>query len=467
MTRFSWLTKTALPAGAVAVSLAVAGVVSASGAVADDASPFDVETVASGLDHPWSVAFLPDGGLLVTELTGQLRVIRDGAVSGPVAGVPEVLFGGQGGLSDVVLHPDFATNKLVYLTWSAATDKGNTLFVGRGTFTGDALAGFETIFEADAHRRTRVHYGARMAFLPDGTFIVTSGDGFDYRERAQKLDDHFGTTIRLNADGSVPADNPFAGDEAALDSIYTYGHRNPQAVVFDPATGVLYSNEHGPQGGDEINVLEPGANFGWPLATFGVDYSGAYITPHTDHEGTVQPLHQWTPSIAPSAMAVYRGDAFADWNGDLLVTALAAGNVTELADRNLRRVDLEDGAVVADIPLRVDVPGDADGTARLRDVRVAPDGSIYILTDGEDGAVLRLTPEGGMASIPAAAQSEEAAEEAAEESAAVPGEGALDDASATADQIGAGISGAAEEAAGAVEEAVEDAAGDASGTAAE
>lgn len=436
-------------------ALALAGIAGPA-ALAEEASPFGVETVASGLDYPWSVAFLPDGGLLVTELTGQLRVVRDGTVSEPVAGVPEVLFGGQGGLSDVVLHPDFAENNLVYLTWSGATDKGNTLFVGRGTFTGDALEGFETIFEADAYRTTRVHYGARLAFLPDGTFVVASGDGFDYRENAQMLDDHFGTTLRLNADGTVPSDNPFTDDADALDEIYTYGHRNQQAVVYDAANDALYLHEHGPQGGDEINVLEPGANYGWPLATFGVDYSGAYISPHTEYEGTVQPLHQWTPSIAPAGMAIYRGDAFADWDGDLLVTALAPGNVAAYADRNLRRIDLENGEVVADIPLRVAVPGDEAGTtARLRDVRVAPDGSVFVLTDGEGGEILRLTPEGGMPAPEPAPLPEEAA-------AAEPGGGALEDAADTARRVETGVEDLAEEAAGeasgAVEEAAEEAA---------
>lgn len=411
----NWVTRAFAAAGMLA--LAAAGSAFWPGAArADAASPFKIEVVAAGLDHPWSLAFLPDGGYLVTELTGQLRVIRNGEISAPVAGVPEVVYGGQGGLFDVVLHPDYAQNQLIYLTWSAATDKGNTLRVGRGRFTGSALEDFEVIFEANAYRTTKVHYGGRLVFLPDGTFVVTSGDGFDYREEAQNLANHFGTTIRLNADGSVPADNPFAGDDGALDEIYTYGHRNPQGLAFDPDSATLYLNEHGPRGGDEINVLEPGANYGWPLATYGMDYSGAYVSPYTEYEGTVPPIHHWTPSIAPSGMAVYRGTAFADWAGDLLVTALAPGNVPELADRNLRRIDMENGAVAADIALRVIVPGAGDDTPRLRDVRVAPDGSLFILTDGEGGAVLRLVPEGGMpapqAALPATPASGRALEAA-------------------------------------------------------
>jgi len=353
---------------------------------------FSVETIAEGLDYPWSLAFLPNGDMLVTELTGQLRLITGGVLAdAPVAGTPEVLFGGQGGLSDVVLHPDFATNRMVYLTYSAARDAGNTLVVGRGVFTGSALEDFEVIYEADAYRTTKVHYGARMTFLPDGTFVVTSGDGFDYREQAQNNANDFGALIRLTDDGGVPADNPFVGVDGARDVIYSYGHRNPQAVVYDPASGILYENEHGARGGDEINVITPGANYGWPLATHGLDYSGAYVTPYTEYEGTEQPLTHWTPSIAPSAMALVSGPMFSEWQGDLLVTALAAGNVADLADRNLRRVTVENGQFVSEEAIRVAVPGAEDGsTARLRDVRMAPDGSIYILTDGPGGQVLRL-----------------------------------------------------------------------------
>ncbi len=393
----------------LAGSIAAAGLI-AMPALARDvtAAPegqFTVETVVQGLDHPWSIAFLPDGDMLVTELTGQLRLIDgEGVVQEAIAGVPEVVFGGQGGLSDVVLHPDFAANKLVYLTYSAKRDQGNTLVVGRGTFTGSELEGFEVIFEADAYRQTLVHYGARMAFLPDGTFVLTSGDGFDYREQAQNNTNHFGTLIRLNDDGSVPTDNPFVGNADARDEIYSYGHRNAQAVVYDAGTGRIYSNEHGAQGGDEINVIEPGANYGWPLATYGLDYTGAYVSPFKEYEGTKQPLTYWTPSIAPSAMAVVSGEAFADWEGDLLVTALAAGNVAAFADRNLRRVIIEDGELAGEEAIRVVVPGAEEGeTARLRDVRMAPDGSIFILTDGEGGSVLRLVPKGGMPTDTAAA----------------------------------------------------------------
>lgn len=403
-TRLATGLATGLAAGSVALTAAFAAEPGPQSVTAAPDGQFEIETIAEGLDFPWSIAFLPDGDMLVTELTGQLRLIDDGElVEDVITGTPEVIYGGQGGLSDVVLHPDFATNKLVYLTYSAARDAGNTLVVGRGEFTGSAIENFEVIFEADAYRTTKVHYGARMTFLPDGTFMLTSGDGFDYREQAQKTENHFGAMLRLNEDGTPAADNPYVGDDAVRDEIYSYGHRNPQSIAYDASTGRIYESEHGAQGGDEINIIEPKGNYGWPIATYGIDYSGAYVSPLTQFEGSTQPFSYWTPSIAPSGMAVVSGRAFADWEGDLLVTALAPANVGEFADRNLRRVIIDDGKLVGEEAIRIAVPGgsegdsdDEDDTARLRDVRVAPDGSIYVLTDGEDGAVLRLVPVGGM-----------------------------------------------------------------------
>lgn len=444
-------------AGSLAVASLFAGPAVAQDVTAAADGAFEVQTVAEGLDFPWSIAFLPDGDMLVTELSGQLRLIDDGTlVDTVVGGTPKVLYAGQGGLSDVVLHPDFATNKLVYLTYSAARDEGNTLVVGRGTFTGSAVENFEVIFEADAYRKTIVHYGARMAFLNDGTFILTSGDGFDYREQAQITSNDFGSTIRLNDDGSIPADNPFVGDDAARDEIYSYGHRNPQAILQDAASGVIYANEHGPQGGDEINVIEPGNNYGWPIATYGVDYTGAYVSPLKSYPNATQPLLYWVPSIAPSGMTLVTGNAFADWNGDLLVTALAPGNVSEFANRNMRRVILEDGAVAGQEAIRVVASGTPeDETPRLRDVRMAPDGSIYVLTDGEGGKVLRLIPAGGM---PQAAVTSESAvtEEAAAETEPGIVEKLGGKAAAIVEDAGTAIGDAAEEAVDAAEDVAED-----------
>lgn len=338
------------------------------------------EIVIEGLEYPWSLAFLPDGRMLVTEKPGRLRVIDESGLRlEAVSGVPDVLYSGQGGLLDVVLHPDFATNHLVYLSWSEGDTRDNTLKLGRGRLEGMALVGFEEIFAAEPRRDTDVHYGARLAFLPDNTLLLGIGDGFDYREEAQRAQTHFGSYVHLDADGS-PIASPFTD---AAPGIYTIGHRNPQAIAIDPASGIVYSNEHGPQGGDEINILVEGRNYGWPIATYGIDYSGALVSPYTSYPGTEDPLLYWVPSIAPSSMAVYHGAMFPDWDGDLLVTALIHGDA-DVASGHLRRIDLLDGAVAGQEILLGDVE------ARMRYVAVAPDGSIYLLTDDPEGQLIRL-----------------------------------------------------------------------------
>ncbi|WP_417469155.1 PQQ-dependent sugar dehydrogenase [Maricaulis sp.] len=338
------------------------------------------ETVTGGLEFPWSLAFLPDGRMLVTEKPGRLRLVEDGVLRAePVSGVPEVLFSGQGGLLDVVLHPDFASNHLVYLTWSEGSSRDNTLRLGRGRLEGDALVDFEAIFTAQPRRDTDVHYGARLAFLPDNSILLGIGDGFDYREEAQRAASHFGSYVHLREDGS-PVDSPFPD---AAPGVYTIGHRNPQAIVRDPVSGIVYSNEHGPRGGDEINILVEGRNYGWPVATYGVDYTGALVSPYSSYPGMEEPLLYWVPSIAPSSMTIYRGAMFPDWDGDLLVTALIHGDA-EVASGHLRRVDLEAGAVAGQEILLGDVG------ARMRNVAVAPDGSLYLLTDEAEGRLIRL-----------------------------------------------------------------------------
>tara|TARA_R110000868_G_scaffold11644_6_gene56990 strand:+ start:82211 stop:83308 length:1098 start_codon:yes stop_codon:yes gene_type:complete len=338
------------------------------------------ETIVEGLDFPWSLAFLPDGRMLVTEKPGDLRVIDEtGLRAEPVSGGPDVLYSGQGGLLDVVLHPDFATNQLVYLTWSEGEVRDNTLKLGRGRLEGMALVGFEEIFAAQPRRRTDVHYGARLAFLPDDTLLLGIGDGFDFREEAQRPGSHFGSYVHLNADGTAI---PSSIADAAP-GVYTIGHRNPQAIVVDPATGIVYSNEHGPRGGDEINILIEGRNYGWPIATHGVDYTGALVSPYSSYPGMEEPLLYWVPSIAPSSMAIYHGTMFPDWDGDLLVTALIHGDA-DVRSGHLRRIDLEDGVVVGQEILLGDVE------ARMRYVTVAPDGSVYVLTDEAEGQLIRL-----------------------------------------------------------------------------
>ena len=339
-----------------------------------------VETLVTGLEHPWGLAFLPDGSMLVTERPGRLRVVRDGSLAPqPVAGVPPVYAAGQGGLLDVVLHPDFADNQLIYLAYAHGTRGAATTRVARARFGDATLTGLQVVFEAVPLRATAAHFGARLAFLPDGTFVIGLGDGFNYRESAQRLDDHLGTVVRLNADGTVPADNPFVDRAGALAEIFSYGHRNIQGVAFDPVTATMVTHEHGPRGGDEINYLEAAGNYGWPLATYGIDYSGAIVSPYQGHPGTLQPALHWTPSIAPSGLAVYDGALFPDWQGDLLVGALAG--------QHLRRVIRDsDGAITGETALLTEL------AARIRDVRIGPDGAIYVLTDAPDGALLRLTP---------------------------------------------------------------------------
>lgn len=349
-------------------------------AAQDVKTGYKVTEIAKGLDHPWSLAFLPDGSILVTERAGRLRVIKDGALQPkPIIGVPEVHTGSQAGLFDIVLHPKFADNQILYLTYAAGTNAENGTRVARARFDGTALQDFKVIFEAKPSKDTNNHYGARMAFLPDGTFVVTIGDGFEYREKAQDLSSDLGKSIRLNDDGSVPADNPFVGREGVRPEIYTLGHRNEQGLALDLQTGVLWEHEHGPQGGDELNIMRPGRNYGWPVITYALDYTGALVSPFKERKGMEQPVVQWTPSIAPSGLAIYRGDKFPQWNGDALVGALA--------HKHLQVVDLdEQGKAVGEQRILV------ERGERIRDVRVSPDGYIYVTTDETDGKVLKLEP---------------------------------------------------------------------------
>jgi glucose/arabinose dehydrogenase len=339
---------------------------------------YRIEPLAEGLEHPWSIAVLPDGRMLVTERAGRLRIIRDGRLlDEPVRGVPEAFVRSQAGLFEVLLDPDYATNGWIYLSLAHGDAQASGTRVVRGRLDGNEFTDQQVIFDIQPPRDTPVHYGGRMAFLGDGTLAIGLGDGFDYREAAQRLDSHTGTIVRIRSDGSVPDDNPFVGEEGAQPEIYSYGHRNVQGLVFDPAGGRLWAHEHGPRGGDEVNIVGAGRNYGWPVATFGVDYSGARISPYTSRPGMEDPVLHWTPSIAPSGMALYRGAQFPEWDGDLLVTALVA--------REVRRLELEGDRVVAQEPLFAEVG------ERLRDVKVAPDGALLLLTDSPRGRVLRIS----------------------------------------------------------------------------
>ena len=347
-------------------------------AAAQGFANYNLETIVDGLDSPWGLAILPDGDMLITELTGDLRHIRNGKlVAQAVAGVPQSLYGGQGGLMDIVIHPDYVQNRYVYLSLSVGTASANALRVIRARFTGTALEDVSTIFESAPSKNTKVHYGARMVFLPDNTLLINVGDGFDLREQAQNLSNHFGSSVRVTDDGKVPQDNPFIGVAGAQPEIYSYGHRNQQSIAVERSTGKIYQTEHGPRGGDELNVIEPGKNYGWPIATYGIDYSGARISPYTSYEGTKQPLVNWTPSIGPSGMTIYNGAQFPDWQGDIFVSSLIYNKIIH--------IEMEDGA-----PQRQnDMFGEIGD--RLRDIRTGNDGALYILSEGDNGKLWRVS----------------------------------------------------------------------------
>lgn len=347
-------------------------------AFASDGPELAIETVAQGLEYPWSIAFLPSGDALITERPGRLRLLQRGEISEPISGAPEVYAAGQGGMLEVLVDPSFNENRLIYLSYAHGTAQANATRVARARLVDGQLEDLQVIFTARPWKDTAAHYGGRMCFLSDGTLVVGLGDGFNYREAAQDLSSDLGKLIRIHADGVIPDDNPIRERDGALAEIYSFGHRNIQGMVCDHQNDRLIAHEHGPRGGDEINQIVAGANYGWPLATFGLDYSGAQISPFTQVERTRPPLLHWTPSIAPSGMAMVNGPLFGEWQGDLLVTALAA--------KALVRVKLNGREVVEQQRLLEDLD------ERLRDVRMGPDGAIYLLTDSAQGRVLRVTP---------------------------------------------------------------------------
>ena len=338
-----------------------------------------VEVLLEDLDQAWSLAELPDGRWLISERGGRLRRWAEGTPQTTlITGVPEVFAEGQGGLLGLLVDRDFARNQTVYLSYAHGSRRANGTRLARARLVGDALQDLQPIFSAQPLKDTSAHFGGRLAQLADGSLVLTLGDGFTYREAAQDLRSHLGKIVRVHPDGSVPADNPFRDRSDALPEIYSYGHRNVQGVVFDAARGALWSHEHGPRGGDELNRILPGANYGWPIATRGLDYSGAQVTPFATYAGMQDALHGWTPSIAPSAMTLYRGGLFAQWQNNLLVTALAGKSLRRLSPR-------ADGGFDEETLL-------AARGERLRDVQVAADGSVLVLTDGAPGRLLRLTP---------------------------------------------------------------------------
>ena len=329
---------------------------------------FHVETIAAGLKAPWSVAVLPDGSYLVTEKTGGLKhVLVNGRVA-DVSGLPDDIYvDQQGGLLDVVLAPDFKFSHTVYISYASGTKKANATSVYKAQLDGTGLVNEEIIFTSSPKKDTASHFGGRMDFLADNSLILTLGDGFAYREAAQDKSSNLGKIMQISPDGESS-------------KMYSYGHRNVQGLHIDNATGEIWAHEHGPKGGDELNLIAEGGNYGWPLATTGVDYNGAKITPYTSFENTTPFVIDWVPSIAPSGLTIYRGELFPEWNGDALVGGLIS--------KDVRRVDLEGGKAIFEESLFGDLE------ARIRDVRTSPDGAILLVTDDPvDGKVLRITPK--------------------------------------------------------------------------
>jgi glucose/arabinose dehydrogenase len=342
------------------------------------ALPAQATTFAQGLQHPWGLAFLPDGRMLVTERPGRLRLVgRDGQLSEPLTGVPAVLARGQGGLLDVSLGPSFAQDRLVYLSFAEPGGAGGGTAVARGRLGERGLEGTQVIWRQEPKVSSYNHWGSRLVWRPDGTLFVTLGERFNHPELAQDLSTTLGKVVRLNADGSVPRDNPFVGRKDARPEIWSFGHRNIQAAALDSA-GQLWTVEHGARGGDELNNPQPGRNYGWPVITYGIDYSGARIGIGTAAPGMEQPIYYWDPVIAPSGATFYTAGVFPDWRGDLLVGSLQPGRLV--------RLRLRDGRVVHEERYVI------DRGERIRDVRQGPDGLLYLLTDHPRGRIVRLEP---------------------------------------------------------------------------
>ena len=336
-----------------------------SGAVS--AQNYQVTTLATDLDKPWSIAAIDNGAFLVTEKSGRLvRLDADGAITA-IGATPEVYYANQGGLLEVLPDPAFTANRTIYLSFAGGDKSANRTTVVKATLDGDVLTDKETILEVAPDKEGPAHYGGKLAFLPDGTLLVSVGEGYKYREEAQNLDWELGKLLRINTDGSAPADNPFP-EQAPR--IYSYGHRNPQGLVYDTGAQRILMMEHGPKGGDELNHIVAGKNYGWPAITYGVDYSGAVISPFTEADGMEQPLNYWVPSIGPSGLAIYRGDLFPEWQDDLLLGSLI--------NEEMRRLKLDGDTVVTDEAIIPEIKG------RVRDVRVLNDGSIVAVTDEGD-----------------------------------------------------------------------------------
>jgi len=349
-------------------------------AFADEHAGFEVETVAAGLEHPWSLVFLPDGRMLVSERPGRLRIVdRKGVVSAPVKGLPPIFSEGQGGLLGLLLDRNFSDNHVIYFSYSEPVDDKARTAVASGRLVNSRLEDLRVIFRQQPATNGKNHFGSRLVQMPDGTLFITLGERFDHMNEAQNISNTLGTIVRIHPNGSVPKDNPFVGRKNAKPEIWSYGHRNVQGAAIHPQSGALWIHEHGPRGGDEINIPLAGRNYGWPEASYGIHYWLIPIKDEHAEQGFEEPIYHWTPSIAPSGMFFYTGDLFPQWKGDLFIGALAARKVVVL--------ELEGERVTSESSILEDL------NSRIRDLAQDSDGYIYLLTDEDDGKVIKLVPK--------------------------------------------------------------------------
>ncbi|MGB5635368.1 MAG: PQQ-dependent sugar dehydrogenase [Waterburya sp.] len=351
------------------------------------AKNFKTTTIVEGLERPWGMAWLPDGAILITERPGRLRIVRDGKLDlQAISGVPEMFAVNHGGLLDIALHPDFEENNLVYFTYSHGTNQANHTRVARATFNGTALQNWSDIFEVEPKKPEGQHFGSRIVWLPDKTMLVAFGDGGNppiqlngelIRQQAQNLNSHLGSVVRLHDDGSIPEDNPFIDNNNANPAIWSYGHRNIQGMTINPITNRVWSTEHGSKGGDELNLMQAAQNYGWPEVSYSDEYTGGKVAEISSRPDVPEPKVIWTPSIAPSGLAVYYSDRFKQWQGDLFAGGLVS--------RDVRRIDLDaEGNVLGEESIPIG--------QRVRDVRQSPDGILYVLTDEQNGQLIRIDP---------------------------------------------------------------------------
>lgn len=349
---------------------------------------YKITTITEGLERPWAMVWLPDGSILITERPGRLRIFRNGKLElEPIKGVPEVFAVNQGGLLDIALHPKFAQNRRVYFTYSHGTNQANQTKVAKATFDGKALQNWQEIFVASPAKPSSQHFGSRITWLPDNTMLVAIGDGGNppiklngeyIRNQAQNLNSHLGSVVRLNDDGSIPRENPFVGNANANDAIWSYGHRNIQGMTFDPLNNRVWATEHGSKGGDELNLMQVGKNYGWPEVSYSDEYTGGRVSEISSRPDVPEPKIVWTPSIAPSGLAFYYSDRFLRWQGDLFAGGLVS--------RDVRRISLDrTGNVIGEESIKIG--------QRVRDVRQSPDGELYILTDEQNGHLISIEPQ--------------------------------------------------------------------------